>query len=74
MLSWQTVTIDTQTARILATLAADLTPILAAGRAARITLNIGSGGNVRIEVATFREVPKEEARAGGRQEAVDRRR
>jgi len=47
----------TRTAAILATLAADLEPILAAGRTARITLNIGSGGNVRIEVATFRDVP-----------------
>jgi len=50
-------TTHAHTARILAALAADLDPILSSGRTARITLNIGSGGNVRIEVAQFRDIP-----------------
>lgn len=60
----------TRTAAILATLAADLEPILAAGRTARITLNIGSGGNVRIEVAQFRDIPADldAERQGARRE------
>lgn len=33
-----------------------LDPILAAGRTAGITLNIGNGENVRFEVAAFRDV------------------
>ncbi|MCB0056584.1 MAG: hypothetical protein M9936_23450 [Caldilinea sp.] len=44
-------------AQITRILAAGLDLILAPGRTARITLNIGSGGNVRIEVATFRDMP-----------------
>jgi len=65
-------TVDAQTARILAALAAELTPILAAGRTARITLNIGGGGNVRMEVATFRDLPAggAEAREVCREERV----
>jgi hypothetical protein len=34
-----------------------LDAILASGQSGRITLNIGGGGNVRIEMARFRDVP-----------------
>ena len=48
-----------QTTHILDT---DLDALLLSGQTGRITLTIGTGGNVRIEVAKFRDVAKEESR------------
>ncbi|MFM7583931.1 MAG: hypothetical protein ACKO9F_14595 [Caldilinea sp.] len=55
-------TYHAQTHRILDFLSPDLDAILSAGQPARITLNIGGGGNVRIEVSKFRDVPCQEER------------
>jgi hypothetical protein len=55
-------TYHAQTHQILDFLSSDLDAILSAGQPARITLNIGGGGNVRIEVSKFRDVPCQEER------------
>ncbi|MFZ4851192.1 MAG: hypothetical protein ACOYL7_18875 [Caldilinea sp.] len=55
-------TYHAQTHRILDFLSPDLDAILSTGQPARITLNIGGGGNVRIEVSKFRDVPCQEER------------
>jgi hypothetical protein len=55
-------TYHAQTHHILDFLSSDLDAILSAGQPARITLNIGGGGNVRIEVSKFRDVPCQEER------------
>lgn len=44
---------------ILAAIQAELAPLLATGQAARLTINVSSGGHVRMEVARFRDVGKE---------------
>lgn len=63
-----------QTNRILTALAADLDAILSSGQSGRITLNIGGGGNVRIEVAHFRDVPApSDAEAQRRRGGAERR-
>lgn len=63
-----------QTNRILTALAVDLDAILSSGQSGRITLNIGGGGNVRIEVAHFRDVPvPSDAEAKRRRGGAERR-
>jgi hypothetical protein len=42
--------------RILFAIQAELAPLLASGQAARLTVNVSSGGHVRLEVARFRDV------------------
>ena len=50
-----------QILRVLSRIAAELAPLIEQQAAARITLNISSGGYVRIEVAKFAEIkPGEE--------------
>ena len=45
--------------RILAAVQAELAPLLASGQSARLTINVSSGGHVRLEVARFRDVGRE---------------
>lgn len=45
--------------RILTAIQTELAPILAAGQSARLTINVSSGGSVRLEVARFRDVTQE---------------
>ena len=49
----------THLTRILAVVQAELAPLLATGQSARLTINVSSGGHVRMEVARFRDVGKE---------------
>ena len=47
---------SSQLTRILSAIQAELAPLLASGQAARLTVNVSSGGHVRLEVAKFRDV------------------
>ncbi len=44
--------------RILAAVAAELAPFLVQKQTGRITLNISSGGSVRLEVARYKDITR----------------
>ena len=49
-----------QIMRVLTRIAAELAPLIEQRAAARITLNISSGGHVRMEVAKFADIKPDE--------------
>ncbi|MBK8050070.1 MAG: hypothetical protein IPK16_25000 [Anaerolineales bacterium] len=49
-----------QILRVLISIAAELAPLFEQQAAARITLNISSGGHVRMEVAKFADIKPDE--------------